>query len=60
MDKILESGDKIGSTIGVARVIDSANSDENGFCFYGFSPGHGHGEKDGIARRDVSIGDVII
>lgn len=56
--EFLEGGDELGTTIGIAGVVDGVDAGVDGFRPEHFGVSEGEGEHDGVAGGDVSDGDV--
>ena len=51
--ELLERAKKLGPAVGIARVIDAIDADENVKRPEGLGPCEGEAEEDGVPRRDV-------
>ena len=54
----LKSVDKFGATIGITRIIQRVDADEDVAGPSDFGQSQREGQEDGVARRDIGDGDV--
>src|SRR5690606_7567297 len=55
---LLESGNELGPTVGVSRIVDCGHADEDVACADGLGVGQREREEDGVAGRDVAAGNT--